>query len=231
MTEPANDNPKRGNGLKLIALAGLAGAAIGLAAIYGIGLPDGNSADGNSASAGAAANCAPALAAARQIKPLATGEVAAFLPTTKALDVSHLAFKAEDGTDMTLADFKGKTVLLNLWATWCAPCRKEMPALDRLEQAMGGDDFQVVPVNVDTRGGDRPWNFMKEIGVGHLAHYADDSMGIFNEMRSMSRATGLPTTMLVSPEGCEIGTMYGPAEWDSEDAQKLLKTAMEAGEK
>ncbi|PTW63447.1 thiol-disulfide isomerase/thioredoxin [Breoghania corrubedonensis] len=221
MTEPANDNPKRGNGLKLIALAGLAGAVIGLAAIYGIGLPD-----GNSSRTGA---CAASLKTAADIKPLATGEVAAFLPTTKALDVSHLAFKSADGKDMTVADFKGKTVLLNLWATWCAPCRKEMPALDRLEGAMGSDRFQVVPVNVDTRGGDRPWNFMKEINVTHLPHYADDTMGIFNEMRSMSRATGLPTTMLVSPEGCEIGTMYGPAEWDSADAQRLLKAAM--GEK
>ena len=101
-----------------------------------------------------------------------------------------------------------------------------MPALDRLEGALGSDRFQVLPVNVDTRGGDRPWTFMKEIGVEHLSHYADETMGIFNEMRSMSRATGLPTTMLVSPEGCEIGTMYGPAEWDSEDAQKLLTTAM-----
>lgn len=219
MTEPANDNPKRGNGLKLIVLAGLAGAAIGLAAIYGIGLPA-----GNSSGTGA---CAVALDMAGKIKPFATGEVAAFLPTTKELDVSGLSFKSEDGADMTLADFKGKTVLLNLWATWCAPCRQEMPALDRLEEAMGGEDFQVLPVNVDTRGGDRPWNFLKEIGVQHLGHYADESMGIFNELRSLSRATGLPTTMLISPEGCEIGTMYGPAEWDSADAQKLLKAAME----
>ncbi|MDJ0930620.1 TlpA disulfide reductase family protein [Breoghania sp.] len=219
MTEPANENPKRGNGLKLIVLAGLAGAAMGVAAIYGIGWPDGNS--------GADKTCKASLATAAKIKPLATGEVAAFLPTTKALDVSSLAFKAQDGTDMTVADFAGKTVLLNLWATWCAPCRKEMPALDRLEGALDSDDFQVVPVNVDTRGGDRPWNFMKEIDVKHLAHYADDSMGIFNELRSMSRATGLPTTMLVSPEGCEIGTMYGPAEWDSPDAQVLLTAAMD----
>ncbi len=220
MTEPAKETPRRGNGRKLIALAALAGAAIGVAAIYGIGMPDGNSGNGKS--------CAVSLKSAQAAKPLATGEVAAFLPTTKPLDASELVFNDADGTEMTLNDFAGKTVLLNLWATWCAPCRKEMPALDRLQGLMGGDDFEVAAVNVDVRPGDRPKKFLDEIGVKNLTRYTDDKLGLFVALRSLGRATGLPATMLVGPDGCEIGAMYGPAEWDSADAQAMLKAAINA---
>lgn len=217
MTEPEPEKTPRGRGARLIVLAGLAGAAIGVAAIYGIGWPDGNGT--------AAAECRAALQTAQQVKPLATGEVAAFLPTTQPKVMSDLSFYDAAGAPVTLADFAGKTVLLNLWATWCAPCRAEMPALDRLQGELGGDDFQVVAVNVDTRGGDRPKAFLDEIGVTRLGLYKDDSMGIFNDMRARGRATGLPTTMLIGPQGCEIGTMYGPAEWDSPDALALIRAA------
>lgn len=202
----------------LIAAAAVAGTAIGLAAIYVIGPGNGNGGDHLA--------CANALETAKTIKPLATGEVAAFLSATKPLKVSQLAFKDADGADRTVADFKGKTVLLNLWATWCAPCRKEMPALDRLEQQMGGADFQVLAVNVDSRNPERPREFLKEINVTHLGHYADNTMDIFTKMRSFGRATGLPSTMLIDAAGCEIGSMYGPAEWDSDDALSLIRAAI-----
>ncbi len=180
----------------LLAAAAVAGTAIGLAAIYGIGQGDGNGGDELA--------CASALKTAQTIQPLAVGEVAALLGATKPLRVSQLAFKDDDGNDMTLADFKGKTVLLNLWATWCAPCRKEMPALDRLEEKLGGEEFQVVAVNVDTRNPQRPRDFLKEINVSHLSYFADNSMDIVTELRSFGRARGSPSTMLSDGEGGEI---------------------------
>ena len=204
----------------LLTTAAVAGTVMGLAAIYVIGQQESNGGDELA--------CAGALETAKAIAPLATGDVAAFLPAAKPLNVAKLTFKDGEGADRTLGDFAGKTVLLNLWATWCAPCRKEMPALDRLEQSLGGEDFSVVAVNVDTRNPQRPREFLKEINVAHLGFYADSTMDIFNEMRSFGRATGLPSTMLVDGQGCEIGSMYGPAEWDSGDAIALIRAALKS---
>lgn len=204
-------------------LFGLAAAALlaGLAGIYVIG-----GADGNRQEAGA---CSGALARAASIGAAAQGEVAAFLPATKAQSFSDLAFLAPDGSQMTLADFRGRTVLLNLWATWCAPCRKEMPALDRLQAELGSEAFEVVTVSVDQGSPDKPKAFLSEIGVASLAFYSDPTMGIFHKVRSYGRAPGLPTTLLVDGEGCEIGALMGPAEWDSPDALALIRAAMEKG--
>ncbi len=127
---------------------------------------------------------------------------------------------------MTLADFKGRTVLLNLWATWCVPCRREMPTLDALEGELGGKEFQVVAVNIDTRNPDKPKKFLKDIGVKHLAFYADPSAKAFQDLKSIGRAFGMPTTLLVDPHGCEIGAIAGPAEWASKDAVALIKAAL-----
>lgn len=202
----------------LLTAAAVAGTVIGLAAIYVIGQGNGNGGDELA--------CASALNTAQKIQPFAIGEVAALLTATKPLSVAQLTFQDTDGKDLALRDFKGKTVLLNLWATWCAPCRKEMPALDRLQQEMGSDKFEVVAVNVDTRNPQRPRDFLKEINVSHLGYYADNSMDIVTELRSFGRARGLPSTMLVDGEGCEIGSMYGPAEWDSTDALALIRAAI-----
>ena len=142
------------------------------------------------------------------------------------LKVPNLAFEDAAGKKLTLADFKGKTVLLNLWATWCVPCRKEMPTLDALEQKLGSPDFQVVAVNIDTRDAGKPKAFLKEIGVKDLAYYADASAKSFQDLKAVGRAFGMPTTLLVDPNGCEIGTIAGPAEWASDDAVKMIKAAL-----
>jgi len=120
----------------------------------------------------------------------------------------------------------GRTVLLNLWATWCVPCRKEMPALDALEGKLGGPAFEVVAVNIDTRDPDKPRAWLKEVGVGRLGYYADPSAKVFQDLKTVGRAAGMPTTLLVDPAGCEIGTVAGPAEWASEDAVKLVTAAL-----
>ncbi|ADZ68562.1 thiol:disulfide interchange protein TlpA [Polymorphum gilvum] len=217
MTTPTNGSARSRRPLLAVGLVAVVAAVAG---VYVIGGRDGNTGGGKS--------CAAALAAAAAVKPFATGEVAAFLPAQKPLALADLAFTDDAGKPMTIADFSGRMVLLNLWATWCAPCRKEMPALDRLQQQLGGENFEVVTVNLDRGGADKPKAFLAEIGVSNLAYYADPTNGLFNDLRAKARATGLPTTILVDPAGCEIGTMYGPAEWDSDEAKALIGAATAA---
>lgn len=190
----------------------------GLAAVYVIGGPDGNRQQ--------AGTCTGALQLAEAVAPKATGEVAAFLPASKPLSLADLAFKDDTGADLTIGDFAGRTVLLNLWATWCAPCRKEMPALDELQAELGSETFEVVTVSVDRGSDEKPKAFLKDIGVSRLAFYADPTMQIFQTARSRGRAPGLPSTMLIDKTGCEIGTLMGPAEWASEDAKALIRAAL-----
>jgi len=117
-------------------------------------------------------------------------------------------------------------VLLNLWATWCVPCRKEMPALDALQARLGGDRFQVVAVNIDTRDPHKPRAFLQQVGVRHLAYFSDDSAQVFETLKEAGKAFGMPTTLIIGPNGCEIGTMAGPAEWASDDGIKLVSAAI-----
>lgn len=223
MTErPAsNSADKRSYAKKRLALVlagGAAGVAVGLGAVYGITALTRN--------AGGPAVCRPAVETAKRVAPFARGEVAAVNVAKSPLQIPDLAFADADGKKVTLADFKGRTVLLNLWATWCVPCRKEMPALDALEARLGNADFQVVAVNIDTRDPAKPKTFLKEIGVEKLAYFADSSAKVFQELKSIGRAFGMPTTILIDPQGCEIGTIAGPAEWASDDAVKLVQAAL-----
>ena len=103
-----------------------------------------------------AAECRPAARQAAALDPLVGGEVAAFLPSAQPAKLSDLAFTGADGAPTTLDAFKGKVALVNLWATWCVPCRQEMPALDRLQAALGGEDFAVVPISIDIGDPARP---------------------------------------------------------------------------
>jgi thiol-disulfide isomerase/thioredoxin len=207
--------------LTMVLAGGIAGVVIGLAGVYGISVLSSN--------AGGDRACRPAVELARKIAPLARGEVAAVNVARQPLRVPNLAFTDAAGKQVTLADFKGRTVLLNLWATWCVPCRKEMPTLDALEGELGGPAFQVVAVNIDTRDPDKPKQFLKDIGVHRLAYYADASARAFQELKAVGRAFGMPTTMLIDPQGCEIGTIAGPAEWASDDAIRLIRGALGNG--
>jgi thiol-disulfide isomerase/thioredoxin len=201
---------------KMIALA-LCGAVVVLAGVYGIGRLRSNP---------AAAACAPAVQIAGRIAPLAHGEVAALTVAHTPFQVPNLAFKDAGGHERKLADWRGRTVLLNLWATWCVPCRKEMPALDALETDLGGPNFEVVAINIDTREPAKPLAFLKDIGVTHLAYYADPSAKVFQELKLAGKAFGMPTTLIVDRSGCEIGEMAGPAEWASADGVKLVSAAV-----
>jgi thiol-disulfide isomerase/thioredoxin len=202
----------------LILMGGIAGLAVGLAAVYGIATLTGN--------AGGEVACRPAVELAKKLAPLAHGEVAAVKIANSPLKLPALAFQDAAGKPLTLEHWRGRTVLLNLWATWCVPCRKEMPALDALQQRLGSPDFEVVAVNIDTRDPDKPKAFLKELGISKLAYYADSTAKTFQDLKAIGRAFGMPTTLLVDRQGCELGTIAGPAEWASDDAVKLIQAAL-----
>ena len=204
--------------LSMILAGGVAGVLGGLAGVYGFSALTGN--------AGGDATCRPAVELAKKLAPLARGEVAAVNVAKSPLKVPDLAFQDAGGKPLSLANWRGRTVLLNLWATWCVPCRKEMPALDALQQKLGGPDFQVVAVNIDTRDPDKPKAFLKELGIDKLAYYTDPTAKTFQDLKAIGRAFGMPTTLLVDRQGCEIGTIAGPAEWASDDAIKLIQAAL-----
>jgi thiol-disulfide isomerase/thioredoxin len=170
--------------------------------------------------------CRPAAAMAKTLQPLARGEVAALAPAKNPIQVGMLAFQDGAGKERKLSDWKDKTVLLNLWATWCVPCKKEMPALDELQKKLGGADFEVVAVNIDTRDPQKPKTWLKETGISSLGYFADPSARIFQDLKEKGRAFGMPTTLLVDRNGCEVATLAGPAEWASSDAIKFIEKAL-----
>jgi thiol-disulfide isomerase/thioredoxin len=216
MTESQSSFAKKR--LAVILAGGIAGVVVGLAGVYGIATLTRN--------AGGDKACRPAVELAEKLAPLARGEVAAVNVAKSPLRVPNLAFRDASGKPLSLQHWQGRTVLLNLWATWCIPCRKEMPALDALERQLGGPGFEVVAVNIDTRDLDKPKAWLKDVGVEKLNYYADPTARAFQDLKAVGRAFGMPTTLLIDPHGCEIGTIAGPAEWASGDAIKLIKAAL-----
>lgn len=137
--------------------------------------------------------------------------------------VPELQFTNGEAQPRTLADFRGKVVLLNVWATWCLPCRNEMPTLDRLQAALGGDKFEVVALSIDRGGADAVRKFYTEIGIQHLAIHVDTS----GQVGFALATAGLPTTLLIDAEGRELGRLIGPAEWDATDMVAFLRSIIE----
>jgi thiol-disulfide isomerase/thioredoxin len=213
------DQPKRSSSrfAARIAIGCIAGAALGLAAVYGIAAMQGNASD---------PVCKPAAELAKKLAPLAKGEVAAVGIASEPKRLPDLSFTDADGKPRKLTDFQGKTVLLNLWATWCVPCRKEMPALDALQTRLGSERFEVVAVNIDTRNLDKPKAWLNEVGIERLGYFADPSAKVFQDLKAIGKAFGMPTTLLVDAHGCELGTLAGPAEWAGEDAVRLIEAAL-----
>ena len=218
---------------RLILIALVAGALVGAVAVYvrenhlGNAEPPANTA---TADPDADVACAAKAAKAKTVAAAATGQVAALLAADPPQSMKALAFEGPDGKPMTIADLAGregagKTLLVNLWATWCAPCRAEMPALDALQQEVGGDKFEVVAINVDTGDDAKPKKFLGEIGVKDLKLYREPTLKLFETVKKRGLALGLPVTMLVDGEGCLIGHMNGPAEWSSPDAKRLIEAA------
>jgi thiol-disulfide isomerase/thioredoxin len=206
---------------RIIVLGGAVLAVVlGLGVLYGTNRGLGN---------GAPAECQAAKSISAAMTPLARGEVAAVKVYSAPKPLPELPFADPDGKPVSVADFKGKTLVFNLWATWCVPCRTEMPALDKLQAQLGGSDFQVVAVNIDTRNPDKPRQWLTENGIRQLAYYSDPAAKTFQELKLAGKAIGMPTTLIIDRNGCELANIAGPAEWASEDALKLIRAAMGKG--
>jgi thiol-disulfide isomerase/thioredoxin len=215
--------------LKATLLAMVVPAAVGMAAVYVIaGRPDNRATvapavvpAATTAQVQPAASAAP-LPAGAGSNPLSQGEMATFVFRKTPEPLPAVTFVDATGAARTEADFKGRVILLNLWATWCAPCLKEMPALDRLQKEFGSDKFEVVALSVDRAGPDAAKKFLDKIKVQNLKLYADGSA----KAAIALKAVGMPTTLLLNAKGEEIGRLVGPAEWDSSDAKTLIRAAL-----
>jgi thiol-disulfide isomerase/thioredoxin len=192
-----------------------------LAAITGIYLFQG---DGRKT--GTAEAVTPAAPAPTAIsKQFAKGALAAFLVKPDRKAAPDIAFQDGNGKALAISQWKGRVVLVNLWATWCAPCRKEMPDLAKLQSEMGSKDFEVVAISVDRKGVDASSAFLKETGADGLALYVEPTTRIVNDLQAL----GLPTTLLIDRQGREIGRLVGPADWSSPEAKALIKAALAEG--
>ena len=192
------------------ALFALAGAVVIALGIYGLMAPESKG---------------PQVHVVR-VEPAVTaeGSLAAYVKRTPAIAVPALAFVDAAGAQKDLSIFKGKVTLLNLWATWCAPCRKEMPELAKLQRALGGPDFQVVELSEDLKGYPASAKFLKEVGADNLALYADDKATALDALR----APGLPVTLLLNRDGKEVGRLLGPAPWASAEAKAIIKAVVDS---
>lgn len=170
--------------------------------------------------------CAAATPNAAALKPFATGELAALLPADAPTDLTGLVLRTADGGERRLADLAGQTLVLNMWATWCVPCRTEMPHLQALQEKRGGPDFSVVALNVDVGAPEKPSRFLNDIGATSLVDLRDPEMRAFNELKSKGLVLGLPTTFIVDRDGCTLASLAGPAKWDSPAALALIEAAV-----
>lgn len=165
----------------------------------------------------------PAAMAAGTTSSLATGAMAAFVSKKERNTLPELAFKDDKGTPLSLADWRGRVVLINLWATWCAPCRAEMPSLNALQKTLGGADFEVLAISVDRKGVEASGQFLSVTGAKDLKLYVDESFKVARDLK----APGLPVSILVDRQGREVGRVTGPAEWDSDEAIALIRSVIE----
>ncbi len=216
----ANDNSAPRQMLITYGLVAALSGLLGFGAVYAIHGPADNSSPAPVEKTVAAIQ-APSSAVSA-VNPLATGEMGTFVFRKTPEPLPEFTFADADGKSRTIADWKGKVVLLNLWATWCAPCRKEMPALDRLQKDLGGDKFEVVALSVDRQGAPASKKFLEETKVANLKLFTEST----SKSIGLIKAPGLPTTLLIDTEGREIGRLAGPAEWDSADAKRLIQSVL-----
>ncbi|WP_427024285.1 thiol:disulfide interchange protein TlpA [Aureimonas ureilytica] len=198
---------------RIVGLALLAGVCAGAFGVYVMETRSGN----------ASVAACPAKDGLRQALDAASkGEVAALLTLDQPFDATKIAFKDGGGQMTNLGAMKGQSLLVNIWATWCVPCRAEMPALDELEREAGDESFAVVPINIDLGDVEKPKAFYTETKLTALPFFRDETMGVFNELKKAGVAFGLPVTLLVDAEGCARAAMNGAAHWSSPDALALV---------
>ena len=160
-----------------------------------------------------------ANAAVADIADLRVGDMRKLTVHSAPIAGSDVAFMSEDGEEMTLADLNGQHTLLNFWATWCAPCRKEMPDLAALQTQLGGEDFQVVTVATGRNPRPAMEAFFDEIGVDNLPLHTDARQSFSRSMGVL----GLPVTLIIDPQGDEIARLQGDADWHSDSAAAIIQ--------
>lgn len=171
-------------------------------------------------------SCSSAVELGKKLDPLATGQIASFRGIDEPLDLTEISFVDREGNPKTIGDWKGQLVLFNLWATWCPPCREEMPWFEELQQAKGGERFQVLPVSIDLGDASKPLQFYEEEGLEDLPFMHDNTMEAFQILKKRAVALGMPTTLLVDDYGCAVGVLNGPAHWSSPDAMMFVDKAI-----
>lgn len=223
MTAMKKTSPARSSKLRLTAFAalGLAALGFGFAAWQGLA--------GGIALPQVAQACQASRPVAERMVPHATGPLAALQVEQAPKPAPEIQFQGPDGTPMTLASLKGKVTVVNLWATWCAPCREEMPALDKLQAELGGTDFEVVAINVDTRNPEKAKAWLQENKIHRLAYYADSSGRVLQTLQRSGHVVGLPVTLVLDQAGCEVAVLKGPADWASPEALALARAALGRG--
>jgi thiol-disulfide isomerase/thioredoxin len=192
------------------------GIAVLVVVLYGKGGGAGNQATGE---------CRDSVQKSAALAPFIKGEIAALRLIKTPRPAPDLEFDGTNGP-VKLGDFKGRTVLFNLWATWCVPCRTEMLSLDRLQASLGGADFTVVALNMDTRNVEKVPGWLSDNQIKALTLYTDAQGKAFQALRKEGLVTGLPTTLVVDDKGCLLAEMAGPAEWAGVEALAVLKAVV-----
>jgi thiol-disulfide isomerase/thioredoxin len=219
MTDTQAPRPGATSRVRLWVILGLAGFFVAIAAWFWLG------------NAAGAKECPVQAEAAAAIGDAAMGELAALNGTGEGRGYATMAFKDAGGTDMTIADFKGKALLVNFWASWCVPCREEMPALDALATKYNSDAFMVLPINLDIGAGglDKAKAFLDENSFANLPLYADNTFAAFERLKQQAVAVGLPATLVLDENGCELAVLQGPAHWDTPDGEAVIEKLLALG--
>ena len=217
--EDARDNkPAARNQRRALTIASVIGCTAAIYLMYGLLRNDGTSEPAPPPGNRNGEQTAPGPVT----RALSKGALAAFLVQKERPAVPEISFEDAGGKARSLAEWRGRVVLLNLWATWCGPCREEMPELARLQEDSGSPDFEVVALSLDRAGAEVAVPFLAKIDAGSLAVYLDPSGKALHEFS----AIGLPATILIDRQGKEIGRLLGPARWASPEAITLIKTAL-----
>ena len=173
-----------------------------------------------------ATQCDPQVVAGQKIDAAAVGALAALTGTGEGRGYVDMGFKDAAGVPTTIGSFAGKKLLVNFWASWCVPCRAEMPALDALATKYNSDSFMVLPINLDVgeSGLEKAKKFLADEGLTNLPLYADSTFDAFKRLQQQAVAIGLPATLLLDEKGCELAVLQGPAEWDTPDGHNVIDT-------
>lgn len=213
---PVAQPPLKPRRVLILALAS-AGVALALTLVIGNLMP------------AKATQCAAQEARGQNLGDVAVGELAALTGTGYGRGYADMAFRDAEGKPVTIADFAGKKLLVNFWASWCVPCRAEMPALDAVAARYNSDGFEVLPINLDIGEGglEKAKAFLAEGGFQNLPLYADSTFSAFERLKQEAVAIGLPATLLLDEKGCELAVLQGPAEWDTPDGHKVVEALIE----